>query len=69
MTRVSPGSAYEEGGGRNNDVITAIDDVPVSSMEALLTDLRRRRAGETVTLAVNRSSNPTDLTVILDERT
>lgn len=69
VTRVSPGSAYEEGGGRNNDVITAIDDVPVSSMEALLTDLRRRRAGETVTLAVNRSSNPAALTVILDERT
>ena len=69
VTRVNPGSAYEVGEGLVNDVITAIDDVPVSSMEALLTDLRTRRAGETVSMAVNRSSSPTDLIVVLDERT
>jgi S1-C subfamily serine protease len=69
VTRVNPGSAYEVAGGQVNDVITAIEDVPVSSMEALLTDLRTRRAGEAVTMAVTRSSEPTDLTVVLDERT
>jgi hypothetical protein len=38
-------------------------------MEALLTELRARRAGETVSMAVNRSSDPTDLTIVLGERT
>jgi S1-C subfamily serine protease len=69
VTRVNPGSAYETAGGQVNDVITAIDDVHVSSMETLLTNLRTRRAGETVTLSVTRSANPTDLNVVLDEKT
>ena len=69
MTRVSAGSAYEAAGGRTSDVITAIDDVPVNSMESLLTELRTRRAGESTTMAVTRSSAPTDLIVVLDERT
>jgi hypothetical protein len=38
-------------------------------METLLTDLRTRRAGETVSMAVNRSDDPTELTVVLEERT
>jgi putative serine protease PepD len=66
---VNPGSAYEAAGGQTNDVITAIDGVPVTSMETLLTDLRTRRAGEAVTMAVTRASDPTDLTVVLEERT
>jgi putative serine protease PepD len=69
VTRVGPGSAYEQGGGQTNDVITAIDEMPVTSMETLLTELRTRRAGETVSMAVTRSSSPTDLTVVLEERT
>jgi putative serine protease PepD len=69
VTRVNPGSAYEAAGGQVNDVITAIDEMPVTSMESLLTDLRTRRAGEAVTMAVTRASEPTDLTVVLDERT
>lgn len=69
VTRVNPGSAYEVAGGLVNDVITAIDEVPVSSMETLLTYLRTRRAGETVTMAVSRSSEPASLSVVLDERT
>jgi putative serine protease PepD len=69
VTRVNPGSAYEAAGGQVNDVITAIDDVPVTSMETLLTDLRTRRAGEAASMAVTRASEPTELTVVLDERT
>jgi S1-C subfamily serine protease len=69
VTDVSPASAYEDAGGRVNDVITALDGVSITSMETLLTDLRTRRAGETVSMAVNRSDDPTDLTVVLDERT
>jgi S1-C subfamily serine protease len=69
VTSVNPGSAYEAADGQVNDVITAMDGVPITSMEALLTELRARRAGETVSMAVNRSSDPTDLTIVLGERT
>jgi S1-C subfamily serine protease len=69
VTRVNPGSAYDVAEGQVNDVITAIDDAATPSMEILLTELRTRRAGETVSLAVTRSSAPTDLTVVIDERT
>ncbi|HEU4915683.1 MAG TPA: trypsin-like peptidase domain-containing protein [Acidimicrobiia bacterium] len=69
VTSVSPGSAFEVAGGRASDVITAIDDAPINSMETLLTELRTRRAGEAVSMAVTRSSAPADLTVVLDERT
>jgi S1-C subfamily serine protease len=69
VSSINPGSAYEAAGGRVNDVITALDGVPINSMETLLTDLRTRRAGETVSLAVNRSDDPTELTVVLQERT
>jgi S1-C subfamily serine protease len=69
VSSINPGSAYEAAGGRVNDVITALDGVPINSMETLLTDLRTRRAGETVSLAVNRSDDPTELSVVLQERT
>jgi S1-C subfamily serine protease len=68
VTSVNTSSAYEEAGGRVNDVITSLDEIPITSMETLLTELRTRRAGETVSMAVTRSSAPTDLTVVLGER-
>ena len=46
VTNVTADSAYDLGGGQTNDVITALDDVLVTSMETLLTELRTRRAGE-----------------------
>ena len=54
MTSVTADSAYDLGGGQTNDVITELDDVPVTSMETLLTELRTRRAGEIVDMSVSR---------------
>jgi putative serine protease PepD len=68
VTSVTSDSAYDLGGGRTNDVITSLDEVPVTSMETLLTELRTRRAGETVSLAVTQAESDTELTVTLDGR-
>ncbi|MGH8948951.1 MAG: PDZ domain-containing protein, partial [Acidimicrobiia bacterium] len=68
VTNVTPDSAYDLGGGQINDVITALDEVAISSMDTLLTELRTRRAGETVSMAVTRADADTELTVTLDGR-
>jgi putative serine protease PepD len=68
VTNVTADSAYDLGGGQINDVITALDDVLVTSMETLLTELRTRRAGETVGMAVTRADSETELTVRLEGR-
>ena len=62
---VNTGSAYGAGGGQVNDVIVALDGAPVDTLEQLLTVLRKRRAGEEVSLAVERAESNLDLTVTL----
>jgi S1-C subfamily serine protease len=61
-TGVSP---YGDGGGQPNDVIVALDGEPVDTLEQMLAMLRRRRAGEVVSLAVERADSDLDLTVTL----
>ncbi|HWL48666.1 MAG TPA: trypsin-like peptidase domain-containing protein [Acidimicrobiia bacterium] len=68
VTNVTPDSAYDLGGGQTNDVITTLDEVSITSMDTLLTELRTRRAGETVSMAVTRADADTELTVTLDGR-
>jgi S1-C subfamily serine protease len=58
-------SAYELGGGQVNDVITAIDDMPVTTLDALLTALRTKRSGDEVTVAVSRTDADLDLIITL----
>ncbi|MGH8872767.1 MAG: S1C family serine protease [Acidimicrobiia bacterium] len=68
VTRLTTGSAYETGDGQVNDVITALDAVPVTNMETLLTELRTRRAGDLVTLAVSRADSAVELRITLGEQ-
>ncbi|HEY4606419.1 MAG TPA: trypsin-like peptidase domain-containing protein, partial [Acidimicrobiia bacterium] len=58
-------SAYELGGGQINDVITSLDGEPITTMDTLLTKLRRRRAGDDVTISVSRADSNVDLTITL----
>lgn len=63
---LSPGgSAFGDAGGQVNDVIVALDGTPVETLEQLLAVLRKRRAGEEVSLAVERAESNLDLTVTL----
>jgi S1-C subfamily serine protease len=65
VTNLSTTSAYEDAGGQVNDVIIALDGRPITTMDTLLTQLRTRRSGESVTLAVTRSESSIDLTITL----
>jgi len=62
---VTAGSAYELSGGLVNDVIVSLDGVPIETLEGLLTELRRHRAGEESIVSITRSDGDLDLTVTL----
>jgi len=62
---VNIGSAYELAGGQVNDVITALDGVPITTMDALLTEMRTKRSGDEVSVAVSRTDSDLDLTISL----
>ena len=68
VTNVTADLAYDLGGGQINDVITSLDEIPITSMDTLLTELRTRRAGESVIMAVTRADADTELTVTLGGR-
>ncbi len=65
VNSVDAGSAYELGGGQINDVIRTLDGEPITTMEELLTELRTKRAGEEVTIAVLRGDSDVDLEITL----
>jgi putative serine protease PepD len=58
-------SAYEAAGGQINDVITALDGKPVTTLDRLLTLLRSHRAGQSVDVAVTRADQELALAVTL----
>jgi putative serine protease PepD len=68
VSSVQSPSAYGSGGGQVNDVITALDEVPVTTMDALLTLMRTKRAGDVVTVAVTRADSSVDLEITLGEQ-
>jgi S1-C subfamily serine protease len=65
VDKITSGSAYELGGGQVNDVVTTLDGEPITTMEELLTELRTRRAGEEVTIAVLRGDSGVNLEITL----
>lgn len=62
---VSAGLAYENAGGQINDVIVAVDDNEVHTIDSLLSRLRRLREGDVVSLRVLRADSETTLDVTL----
>jgi S1-C subfamily serine protease len=65
---VEEGSAAEEGGIEQGDVIVAVGGAPVRTVEDLFAALRRREPGEEVTVEVVRDGKEQTVTVTLDER-
>jgi len=64
---VAPGSAAETAGIQVGDIITALDDVEVASMEELRFILRNYRAGETAIITVWRNGEVIELSIVFDE--
>jgi putative serine protease PepD len=58
-------SAYQQGGGQVNDVVTAINGDPIATNNQLLTRLRMHRAGEAVVFDVLRTDGELEIKVTL----
>lgn len=63
-----PESAIAQSGARVGDVIVALEEEAITTMEELVVELRRYRAGDRVLLTVRRGSERVTLEVVLDRR-
>jgi predicted metalloprotease with PDZ domain len=69
---VTPGSAAEAAGVQQGDVLTAVGDVPVTAEQDWATAFRTRyrgRAGQPLTISVQRGGRSVTLTTVVRERT
>jgi putative serine protease PepD len=65
VENVTSGSAYDQAGGQVNDVIVAVNEHQVETIEGLLSRLRRLRAEQTVPVRILRGDATTTLDVTL----
>lgn len=66
---VVPGAAAEKAGLRVGDIITAVDGEAVDGSAAFIAIKDKHKAGDTVTLTVDREARTTTVTLTFDERT
>ncbi|HTU24397.1 MAG TPA: PDZ domain-containing protein [Pirellulales bacterium] len=68
VTRSDAGGPAAKGGMKVGDLITAIDDQPVKSMEEMAEIMSRLHAGSNVKFSIERNSESQDLQVRLERR-
>lgn len=68
VRRIRDGSPAANGGIKERDVITKVENKPVSSMSALVVALRTRKPGQVVTINLLRDGKPMQVKVTLAER-
>lgn len=68
VEQVNPGSCAEKAGIQVGDIIIACDGVAVENNPALLAELKKHQAGETITLKVFRAGAELEISVTLDEK-
>lgn len=66
---IVPGAAADKAGLQVGDIITAVDGEAVDGSAAFIAIKDKHRAGDTVTLTVDREAKKTTLTLTFDERT
>ena len=64
---VGEGSAAEQAGIRQGDIITAVDGVQIKTMDELNEQKNKHKAGESVTLSISRSGESEEVQVTLQE--
>lgn len=67
IVEVVEGSPAYQGGIRQGDVITAVAGVPVNTVEAVQSEIRKKQVGETVAVTILRNDNPREISVTLGE--
>ncbi|CAN5792727.1 hypothetical protein BH20ACT7_BH20ACT7_06860 [soil metagenome] len=65
---VEPGGPADEGGLRQGDVITRLDDTPIRSFDDLILAIRQRDVGDAVRVTYRRQGDEQAVDVILVER-
>ncbi|MEX2621167.1 MAG: trypsin-like peptidase domain-containing protein [Egibacteraceae bacterium] len=68
VQEVQPGTPAEEAGLQADDVIVAVDDVPITSMTDLVIEVRGKSVGEQVTVTYIRNAEEQRAEVALAER-
>lgn len=68
VTNVGQGTPADEAGIQQGDIITAVDGTEIENDGTLLASLRQRKAGDQLTLTVNRDGKSQDIEVTLAER-
>lgn len=66
IQKVLPGSAGEKAGLQKGDIVTAVDNTPVASNDALVAAIRAYQPGQTVTITVQRKGEAKKFKVTLD---
>jgi len=67
VSSVIEDTAAEKAGIEAGDIITAINDITIDSLDSLRTAMRKFRAGDEVTMTIWRKDTSIDLTIIFDE--
>ena len=65
---VNPGSCAEKAGIRAGDIIIRFDGIDVENNPALLSELKKAQAGDTVNITLFRAGAEVEVTVVLDEK-
>lgn len=68
VVEVTPNTGASKAGLKPDDVIIALDDAPVRSMDDLLLQVRRKSVGDTVTLTVIRSGSERRIAVTVGDK-
>ncbi|MGA7272381.1 MAG: trypsin-like peptidase domain-containing protein [Acidimicrobiia bacterium] len=69
VVNLTQDSAYGAAGGQVQDVIVSLDGQPVTTIDQLIARLRKRRAGDEISVQAVRGSQHVDLAVTLGEWT
>jgi len=68
VREIAKGSGAEKAGAKVGDIVTAVDDVDVRTMDDLILLVRRHRAGDVIKLKIVRAGKPMELSVTVGER-
>jgi putative serine protease PepD len=68
IAQVSPGSAAEAAGIRAGDVVTKVDDTPITTPDDLSTAIAEHRPGDTIAITLERNGAQQTLSVVLGAR-
>jgi serine protease Do len=68
VNNVTAGTPADEAGLEIGDIIVALDDTPIDSMDQLVLEIRKRGVGDTITITYYRNEEKKETTAVLEEK-